>query len=80
MMMFPRMTSFFLLFCMQYSAKEKSGQEYQKIKNSADSLAKIKEFHKSEAMYLKALKVLAKDPVLHINLASLYLKIKNRRC
>jgi tetratricopeptide (TPR) repeat protein len=61
---------------MQVSAKAQSGQEYQRIKNSADSLAKIKEFPKSEAMYLKALKVCNQDPLLHINLASLYLKVQ----
>jgi tetratricopeptide (TPR) repeat protein len=61
---------------MQYSAKAQSVQEYQKIKDSADSLARIKEFPKSEAMYLKALKVFDQDPVLHINLASLYLKMQ----
>lgn len=71
-----RFTPFLLLFCMQYSAKAQSGQEYQRIKSSADSLANIKEFAKSEAMYHKALKVFDEDPVLHINLASLYLKMK----
>jgi tetratricopeptide (TPR) repeat protein len=76
MMMFLRFTPFLLIYCMQYSAKAQSVQEYQKIKDSADSLARIKEFPKSEAMYLKALKVFDQDPVLHINLASLYLKMQ----
>lgn len=76
MMMFLRFTPFLLIFCMQYSAKAQSSQEYQKLKNSADSLANIIEFPKSEAMYLKALKVFDQDPVLHINLASLYLKMQ----
>lgn len=62
---------------MQYSAQAQIGQEYQKIKKSADSLSKIKEFPKAEALYLKSLKVCNQNPFLHINLASLYLKMQN---
>lgn len=76
MMMFLRFTPFLLMFCMHYSAIAQSGPEYQKIKNAADSLTTIKEFPKSEAMYLKALKVSDQDPLLHMNLASLYLKMQ----
>jgi len=61
---------------MEYSAKAQNSEEYQRIKNSADSLAKIKEFPKSEAIYLEALKISDQDPLLHINLASLYLKMQ----
>jgi len=39
---------------MQYSAMAQDTQEYQKLKTAADSLAGIREFSKSEAMYLKA--------------------------
>lgn len=77
MMKFLRFTPFLLLFCMQYSAKAQIGQEYQEIKKSADSLAKIEEFPKAEALYLKALKVCNQNPFLRINLASLYLKMQN---
>jgi hypothetical protein len=75
-MMFLRFTPFLLMFCMQYAAKAQSGPEYQNIKNAADSLAKIKAFPQSEALYLKAFKVSDQDPLLHVNLASLYLKMQ----
>lgn len=75
-MMFLRFLPFLLIFCLQYAAKAQSGPVSQKIKNAADSLANTNEFTKSEAMYLKALKVSDQDPLLHINLASLYLKMK----
>lgn len=76
-MMFLRLTTFLVIFCSSYSAKAQTDQEYQKIKKSADSLAKIKEFPKAEALYLKALMVCNHDPLLHINLASLYLKVQD---
>ena len=76
-MMFLRLTTFLVIFCSSYSAKAQTNSEHQKIKKSADSLAKIKEFPKSEALYLKALKVCNQDPLLHINLASLYLKVQD---
>ena len=75
-MMFLRFTPLFLIFCMHYSASAQSDPEYLQIKNAADSLAKIKDFTKSEAMYLKASAVSDHDPLLHINLASLYLKMQ----
>jgi hypothetical protein len=61
---------------MHYSASAQSDREYLQIKNAADSLAKIKDFTKSEAMYLKASAVSDQDPLLHISLASLYLKMQ----
>jgi uncharacterized protein HemY len=74
--MFLRLTTFLVIFYSPYSAKAQADPECQKIKKSADSLAKIKEFPKSEALYLKAFKVSDQDPLLHVNLASLYLKMQ----
>ena len=76
-MIFLRLTTFLVIFCSSYSAKAQTDPKHQKIKKSADSLAKIKEFPKAEALYLKSLKVCNQDPLLHINLASLYLKMQN---
>ena len=75
-MIFLRFTPFLLLLCLQYSAKAQNGPAYQSMINSADSLAQIKAFSESEAMYLKALKIFDHDPLVHVNLASLYLKMQ----
>jgi tetratricopeptide (TPR) repeat protein len=71
--MFIKLLPFFLLLCMQYTAIAQDTQDYQKKEKAADSLAELNDFAKSEAMYLKALKVFDKNPLLHTKLASLYL-------
>jgi tetratricopeptide (TPR) repeat protein len=74
--MFIKFLPFFLLLCMQYTAIAQDTQDYQKKEKAADSLAELNEFARSEAMYLKALKVFDKYPLLHTKLASLYLKMQ----
>jgi tetratricopeptide (TPR) repeat protein len=74
--MFIKLLPFFLLLCMQYTAIAQDTQDYQKKEKAADSLAELNDFAKSEAMYLKALKVFDKNPLLHTKLASLYLKMQ----
>lgn len=76
MKMYLRFIPFLLVICIQQAANAQSAQAYQKTKNAADSLAQIDEFASSEAMYLKALKIFDQDPLLHINLASMYLKMQ----
>ena len=74
--MFLRLAPFILIICTHYSVKAQSGTAYQKIENNTDSLAEIEAFPRSEKMYLKALKFCDQNPLLHINLPSLYLEIQ----
>jgi hypothetical protein len=77
--MFIKLLPFFLLLCMQYTAIAQDTQDYQKKEKAADSLAELNDFAKSEAMYLKALKVFDKNPLLHTKLASLMQKTEEAK-
>jgi len=69
-----KLTIFLLLCTIVYSATAQDMDGYYKLKTKADSLALADDVLQSEVTYLKALHVFNHDPLLHINLAAVYLR------
>ncbi|WP_069661336.1 tetratricopeptide repeat protein [Arcticibacter eurypsychrophilus] len=74
-MKFIPVTTLLLLVMFQFSVIAQDMNQFHKLRKAAEGFANTNELDKSEATYLKAIKIYNHDPITYKGLASLYLKM-----